>query len=190
MAGVNKVILVGNLGRDPEVRYAQSGTAVAKLNMAINERKKEGDEWIEHTEWVRVTCFGRTAENVGQYLSKGSQLYVEGRMQTSKYTDRDGAEKWSTEVVANNVVFLGGKGGGGGGNFGGGPQGGGYGGGNQGGGGNRGPQGGGQGPQGGGQGPQGGGQGPQGGGQGPQGGGQGPQGGGQDDGFYDDDLPF
>lgn len=106
MAGVNKVILVGNLGRDPEVRYAQSGTAVAKINLAVNERRKQGDEWIDHTEWVRVTCFGRTAENVGKYLAKGRSIYVEGRMQTSKYTDREGQEKWSTEVVANNIVFL------------------------------------------------------------------------------------
>ena len=106
MAGVNKVILVGNLGRDPEVRYTQSGTAVAKISLAVNERRKQGDEWQDHTEWVRVTCFGRTAENVGQYLAKGRQVYVEGRMQTSKYTDRDGQEKWTTEVVASNVVFL------------------------------------------------------------------------------------
>jgi len=106
MAGVNKVILVGNLGRDPEVRYAQSGTAIAKINLAVTERRKQGDEWADWTEWVRVTCFGRTAENVGQYLAKGRQVYVEGRMQTSKYTDREGQEKWSTEVVANNIVFL------------------------------------------------------------------------------------
>ena len=163
MAGVNKVILVGNLGRDPEVRYAQSGTAIAKLNLAVGERRKDGDEWVEHTEWVRVTVFGKTAENAGQYLNKGSQIYVEGRMQTTKYTDRDGVEKWTTEVVANNIVFLGGRGQGGG-------EGGGQ---NQGGQrqqGQRHPQG-----------------------QSQQGGGnQGGQGsnGGQDDGFYDDDLPF
>ncbi len=112
MAGVNKVILVGNLGRDPEVRFAQSGTAIAKINLAVTERRKNGDSWEDHTEWVRVTCFGRTAENVGQYLAKGRQIYVEGRMQTSKYTDREGQEKWSTEVVANNIVFLSSGGGG------------------------------------------------------------------------------
>lgn len=108
MAGVNKVTLIGNLGRDPEVRYAQSGTAIAKLNLAVTERRKSGDSWEDHTEWVRVTCFGKTAENAGQYLAKGRQIYVEGRMQTSKYTDREGQEKWTTEVVASNIVFLGG----------------------------------------------------------------------------------
>lgn len=188
MAGVNKVILVGNLGRDPETRYAQSGTAITKLNMAIGERKKEGDEWIEHTEWVRVTCFGRTAENVQQYLSKGSQLYVEGRMQTSKYTDQAGVEKWSTEVVAHNVVFLSGNGNqqGGGGNGGGGNRGGNSG--NS--GGNRGGNNGGQGNGRGGNSGNGGGGGNNGGGNRGNNNGGGGGGGGQDDGFYDDDLPF
>lgn len=106
MAGVNKVILIGNLGRDPEVRYSQAGTAIAKMNLAVTERRKQGDEWADHTEWIRVTVFGRTAENVGQYLAKGRGVYVEGRMQTSKYTDREGQEKWSTEVIANHIVFL------------------------------------------------------------------------------------
>jgi len=104
--GVNKVILIGNLGRDPEVRHTQSGKAVGKLNLAISERKKEGDTWVDHTEWVRVTVFGKTAENAGEYLRKGRQVYVEGRMQTSSYNDKDGNEKWSTEVVANEIVFL------------------------------------------------------------------------------------
>jgi len=110
MAGVNKVIVVGNLGRDPEVRHTQTGNALCKLSVAVTERRKQGDEWQDHTEWIRVTCFGRTAENAGKYLAKGRQVYVEGRMQTSKYTDREGQEKYSTEVVANNVVFLSGGG--------------------------------------------------------------------------------
>ncbi len=105
--GVNKVILIGNLGRDPEVRHAQSGKAVGKLNLAISERKKENGEWVDHTEWVRVTVFDKTAENVGEYLKKGRQVYVEGRMQTRSFNDKDGNEKWSTEVVANEVIFLG-----------------------------------------------------------------------------------
>ena len=107
--GVNKVILIGNLGRDPEVRYTQGGTAVANLRIAVTERRKDGDAWKDHTEWIDVVCFGKTAENVGQYLQKGRQIYVDGRMQTRNYKDKEGVEKWRTEVVANEVVFIGGR---------------------------------------------------------------------------------
>lgn len=111
-AGVNKVIIVGNLGRDPEVRFGQSGTAVCKLNVAVTERRKEGDAWKDHTEWVRVVTFGKTAENAGQYLQKGRQIYVEGRLQTTSYKDKDsGVEKYTTEVIASQVLFLGSGGG-------------------------------------------------------------------------------
>lgn len=114
--GVNKVILIGNLGRDPEVRYTQSGNAVTNLNVAVTERRKDGDGWKDHTEWVRVVCFGRTAENVAKYLAKGRQVYVEGRLRTNKWKDQEGNDRYSTEVVANELVFLssGGPGGGGG----------------------------------------------------------------------------
>lgn len=108
MAGVNKVIIVGNLGRDPEVRYTQSGSAVATLRLAVSERRKDGDGWKDHTEWISVVCFGRTAENAGQYLSKGKRVYVEGRMQTREYSDKDGNRRWTTEVVAQTLTFLGG----------------------------------------------------------------------------------
>ena len=130
-AGINKVILVGNLGRDPEVRYAQSGMAICKLSVAVTERVKDGDAWKDQTEWFRVTVFGKTAENAGQYLQKGRQVYVEGRLKTDKYKDKDGVEKTSTEVIANTLQFLGGgaggdrapgAGGGGGGGGGGGPR--------------------------------------------------------------------
>ena len=107
MAGVNRVIIVGNLGRDPEIRYAQSGTAICKLSVAVTERVKDGDAWKDATEWFRVTLFGKTAENAGQYLQKGRQVYVEGRLKTDKYKDKDGVEKTSTEVIANVVQFLG-----------------------------------------------------------------------------------
>ena len=126
--GVNKVILVGNLGRDPEVRYTQSGNAVCNLNIAVTERRKDGEGWKDHTEWVRVVSFGRTAENAGQFLSKGRQVYVEGRLQTRQYKDKEGNDRYSTEVVANELIFLqggSGGGGGGGGNYGGGGGGGG-----------------------------------------------------------------
>ena len=109
MAGINKVIIVGNLGRDPEVRYAQSGMAICKLSVAVTERVKDGDAWKDATEWFRVTLFGKTAESAGQYLQKGRQVYVEGRLKTEKYKDKDGVEKTSTEVVANVCNFLGGN---------------------------------------------------------------------------------
>lgn len=112
MAGVNKVIIVGNLGRDPEVRYAQSGMAICKLSVAVTERVKDGDAWKDATEWFRVTVFGKTAENAGQYLQKGRQVYVEGRLKTDKYKDKDGVEKTSVEVIANTLQFIGGGGGG------------------------------------------------------------------------------
>jgi single-strand DNA-binding protein len=112
MAGVNKVILVGNLGRDPEVRYAQSGMAICKLSVAVTERVKDGDAWKDATEWFRVTVFGKQAENAGQYLQKGKQVYVEGRLKTDKYKDKDGVEKTSVEVIANTIQYLGGAGGG------------------------------------------------------------------------------
>ena len=109
-AGVNKVILVGNLGKDPEVRYVQSGNAVCTLRLAVTERRKDGDQWKDHTEWMDVVTFGKTAENAGQYLQKGRQIYVEGRLQTRQFKDKEGVEKWRTEVVANQVLFLGGGG--------------------------------------------------------------------------------
>jgi single-strand DNA-binding protein len=145
MMSVNKVILVGRLGADPEVRQTQTGMSIAKISLATTERVKDKDgNYNEMTEWHRITAFGRTAETAGQYLSKGRQIYVEGRLRTSKYTDKNGVEKYSTEVICDRLQFLGSKGdgagGSGGGNSGGyggggGGNSGGYGGGNSGGGG-------------------------------------------------------
>jgi single-strand DNA-binding protein len=106
--GVNKVILVGNLGKDVEVRYTQGSQAVATLRLAVSERKKDGDEWKDHTEWMDVVVWGKDAENAGQYLAKGRQIFVEGRLQTRQYKDKDGADRYRTEVVASRVVYLGG----------------------------------------------------------------------------------
>ncbi len=106
-SGVNKVIIVGNLGRDPEVRYSQAGMAICNFSVAVTERVKDGDGWKDATEWFRVVTFGKTAENAGQYLTKGRQVYVEGRLKTSKYKDKEGVEKTSVEVVANQLTFLG-----------------------------------------------------------------------------------
>ncbi|HWR76710.1 MAG TPA: single-stranded DNA-binding protein [Thiobacillus sp.] len=114
MASVNKVILVGNLGRDPEMRYLPSGEAVANLAIATTDKYKDkAGQMVEQTEWHRVSFFGRTAEVCGQYLKKGSQVYVEGSIRTRKYTDKEGIEKYATEIRGDRMQMLGSKGGGG-----------------------------------------------------------------------------
>ena len=104
MAGINKVILIGRLGRDPEVRYTPSGVAVANFNIATSEEWKDKDsgEKRERTEWHRIVAWRRLGEICGEYLSKGRQVYVEGRIQTRKWQDRDGNDRWSTEIVADS----------------------------------------------------------------------------------------
>ncbi|HEX7326948.1 MAG TPA: single-stranded DNA-binding protein [Casimicrobiaceae bacterium] len=109
MASVNKVILLGNLGRDPETRYTTDGSAVANLNIATSETwKDKNGEKQERTEWHRVVLFGRTAEIAGEYLKKGRSVYIEGRLQTRKYTDKDGVEKYTTEIVGDRMQLIGG----------------------------------------------------------------------------------
>ena len=129
MASVNKVIIVGNLGRDPEIRYMPSGDAIANIAVATSYKSKDRNsgEQKELTEWHRISFFGRLAEIVGQYLKKGSSVYVEGRLQTRKYTDKDGIERDATDIIAENMQMLGGRQGmGGGDSFGGGDDMGGY----------------------------------------------------------------
>ena len=114
MASVNKVILVGNLGRDPEMRYLPSGEAVANLAIATTDKYKDkSGQMVEQTEWHRVSFFGRTAEVCGQYLKKGSQVYVEGSIRTRKYTDKEGIEKYATEIRGDRMQMLGSRSGGG-----------------------------------------------------------------------------
>ncbi len=115
--GINKVILVGNLGADPETRYTTSGSAITSIRIATSEqwKDKQSGETQERTEWHRVKFFGRLAEIAGEYLKKGRQVYVEGRLQTDKYTDKEGIERWSTDIIANEMQMLGGPGGEGGG---------------------------------------------------------------------------
>jgi single-strand DNA-binding protein len=116
MASVNKVILLGNLGRDPETRYTTGGDAVTNLNIATSEQwKDKSGEKQERTEWHRVVLFGRQAEIAGEYLKKGRSVYIEGRLQTRKYTDKDGVEKYSTEIVGDRMQLIGGSREGGGG---------------------------------------------------------------------------
>ncbi|MFT3807488.1 single-stranded DNA-binding protein [Arenimonas sp.] len=111
--GINKVILVGNLGNDPEVRYSQSGSTITTISVATSESwKDKNGEQQERTEWHRVKFFGRLAEIAGEYLKKGRQVYIEGSLRTEKYTDKSGVEKYSTDIIANEMQMLGGVGGG------------------------------------------------------------------------------
>jgi single-strand DNA-binding protein len=167
--GINKVILVGNLGNDPEVRYSQSGSAITTISVATSESwKDKNGEQQERTEWHRVKFFNRLAEIAGEYLKKGSQVYIEGALRTEKYTDKNGVDKYSTDIIANEMQMLGGKGGSGG-------------------------EGGGERPQrsGGGSYQKGGGSGDRGGSSAPRGGGNAPTPSSRnDDPFPDDDIPF
>jgi len=114
--GINKVILIGNLGADPETRAMPSGTTVANLRVATSEswRDKQTGEQQERTEWHRVAFFGRLAEVAGEYLRKGSQVYIEGSLRTRKWQDKQGNERYSTEIIGNELQMLGGRGGAGG----------------------------------------------------------------------------
>ena len=114
--GINKVILVGNLGADPETRYMPSGSAVTYLSIATSDswKDKQTGEQKDRTEWHKVVMFDRLAEIAAEYLRKGSQVYIEGRLQTRKWQDRDGNDRWTTEVRANEMQMLGGRGGAGG----------------------------------------------------------------------------
>lgn len=111
MASVNKVIVVGNLGADPETRYLPSGEAVTNIRVATTDRWKDkaSGEMKEATEWHRIAFFGRLAEIAGEYLKKGSQVYVEGSLRTRKWQDKDGNDRYTTEIVANEMQMLGGK---------------------------------------------------------------------------------
>lgn len=107
---LNKVMLIGRLGQNPEMRYSQSQMAICTLNLATNRRAKDASgNWVDQTEWHRVVTFGSMAENCNKFLQKGRQVYVEGRMQTRKWQDKNGIDRYTTEVVAENVTFLGNK---------------------------------------------------------------------------------
>jgi single-strand DNA-binding protein len=118
--GVNKVILIGNLGKDPELRYTQNGTAVANFTLATTDSWTKDGETQERTEWHTIVAWAKLAEICGQYLTKGRQVYIEGRIQTRKWEDRDGNTRYTTEIVAQNMQMLGSRGDGGGGGGGGG----------------------------------------------------------------------
>jgi single-strand DNA-binding protein len=111
MSGVNKAILIGHLGADPEVRNTQSGLTVTNFRIATSERWKDktSGEMVDKTEWHRIVAWGKLGELAGQYLAKGRQVYIEGRIQTRKWEDKDGQDRYTTEIVANSITFLGGK---------------------------------------------------------------------------------
>lgn len=111
MASINKVLIIGNLGRDPEVRYAPSGAAICNITIATsrNWKDKTSGEKMEETEWHRVVLYDRLAEIAGEYLKKGRPVYIEGRLKTRKWTDKDGVEKYTTEIIANEMQMLGGR---------------------------------------------------------------------------------
>lgn len=107
MAGVNKCIFIGNLGADPEVRYTQGGACVANMRMAVTTRYKSGDEWKDDTQWINIVVWGKQAESAGKYLAKGRPVYVEGRLRNRSWDDKDGNKRWTTEVVAQSIQYLG-----------------------------------------------------------------------------------
>ena len=111
MASLNKVMLIGNLGQEPEIRYTQGGNSVCNFRIATTERWKDRDtgDMKERTEWHRIIVWGKQAEMCGEYLAKGRAVHVEGKLQTRKWEDKDGNERWTTEVVADRVTFLGGS---------------------------------------------------------------------------------
>jgi len=107
---MNKVILIGHLGGDPDARYSQSGSATTRISLATQERRKDKNgEWQKYPEWHRVVFFGKLAEIAAEYLKKGKQISVVGRLHTNKFTDRDGIERWSTDIIADDMEMLGGK---------------------------------------------------------------------------------
>lgn len=110
MRGVNKVIAVGTLGADPELKYTAGGTAICNMRMAVNEvwKDKQGEKQ-ERTEWLRIVLFGKVAEIAGEYCKKGKPVYIEGSLRTNKYTDKDGIERYSTDIVASELQLLGGR---------------------------------------------------------------------------------
>jgi len=110
MAGLCKAVLIGHLGRDPEVRYTPDGLAVANFSVATSEKVKIKGEFQEKTEWFKITAFGKLGEICGQYLSKGKQVYIEGRLQSEEWTDKEGNKRFSLEVTASQMVMLGSKG--------------------------------------------------------------------------------
>ena len=118
MRGINKVIIVGHLGQDPEVRYMPNGNAVANMTVATSESwKDQQGQQQERTEWHRVTMYRKLAEIAGEYLRKGSQVYVEGSLRTRKWQDKTGNDRYTTEIIANEMQMLGGRGGSGGGDY-------------------------------------------------------------------------
>jgi single-strand DNA-binding protein len=108
--GLNRAEIIGRLGQDPDIRYTQAGTAVANMSVATNHSVKRNDQWEDQTEWHKVVVWGKMAEACAEYLHKGSQAYISGRLQTRSWEDKEGVKRWATEIVAQDVIFLDSKG--------------------------------------------------------------------------------
>ncbi len=106
MSSLNQVHLIGHLGANPEMKSTQTGTSLCKLRIATSDRRKKGDEWVEHTEWHNIAVFGKSAENACKYLEKGSQVYIGGKLRTSQWETAEGQTRYSTEIVADELTFL------------------------------------------------------------------------------------
>jgi single-strand DNA-binding protein len=105
--GVNKVILFGNLGKDPEVKYTPQQTAICRFSLATGERRKDqSGQWVDHTEWHNIVTLGKTAENCARFLKKGRQVFIEGKIRTNKWQDKEGKDRYTTEIIADNVQFT------------------------------------------------------------------------------------
>ncbi len=110
-AGVNKVLLLGRLGKDPDLRFSQNQTPICNFSLATTERRKDaGGQWSDHTEWHNIVVFGKSAENCSNYLKKGREVFIEGRIQTRKWQDKEGKDRYTTEILAQSVQFIGSKG--------------------------------------------------------------------------------
>ena len=107
MASISKMTIIGHLGSDPEIKHSQNGTAVCNLRIAVTDRRKETDTFVDHTEWFTLICFGKTAENAHRFLKKGKQIFAEGRFQARKWTDKDGVVRINLEIICEKMVFLG-----------------------------------------------------------------------------------
>ncbi len=106
--GINKVILLGNLGKDPEVKYTPQQMAVCRFSLATGERRKDqSGQWVDHTEWHNIVAFGKTAENCARFLKKGRQVFVEGKIRTNKWQDKEGKDRYTTEILADTIQFIG-----------------------------------------------------------------------------------
>jgi single-strand DNA-binding protein len=105
--GLNRITIIGNLGRNPEMRYTQTGKSVCNMSIGVTEKRRNGEDFLDHTEWFTIVCFGKIADNVVRFLKKGRQVYVDGKIQNKKWKDKNGIQRTSYEIIVNQILFLG-----------------------------------------------------------------------------------